>query len=60
MEAEVIHIFMTNTYMCVLKIAYIVIVEYQTASVLTSAAFRFWDFGTEAAEVNFETSLQWG
>ena len=60
MEAEVILIFMTNTYMCALKIAHIVIVEFQTASVLTSAAFRFWDLGTEAAEVNFETSLQWG
>ena len=46
--------------MCTLKIAHIIIDEFQTASVWTPTTSGFWDFGKEAAEVNFETSLQWG
>ena len=49
MEDEVIHIFMTNTYMCTLKIAHIVIDKFQTASEQTSATSGFSDFGIEAA-----------
>ena len=44
--------------MCTLKIAHIIIDEFQTASVWTPTTSGFWDFGKEAAEVNFETSLQ--
>ena len=44
--------------MCTLKIAHIIIDEFQTASVWASATSGFWDFVKEAVWVNFETSLQ--
>ena len=49
MEAEVIQTFLTNAYICTLKIAHIIINEFQTASVWTSTTSGFLFFGTEAA-----------